>query len=80
MSMKTQETFSVVVTENVKAKDDNGQIESVKKTVIFTESALPAYSVESAKIKAVIAASKVKGIKAIVDVDEVEVACRPFCG
>ena len=81
MSTREQEIFAVVVTENEKVKDDNGQIESIKKKVIFADSALPAYSPDNAHTKAVAEAIKVKGGKAIKDIDEVEVkVTRPFCG
>jgi len=70
-TMKTQGIFSVVVTENEKIKDDNGQIESIKKRVIFSKSDLPAYDEANAHVKATLAAGKVKGEKAIRDADEV---------
>ncbi len=78
--MKEQELFTVAVTESEKVKDDNGNIDSIKKRVIFKDSALPAYGLENAKAKALAAAMKVKGEKAIKDIDEVEVLVRPFCG
>ncbi len=80
-TMKTQEIFGVVVTENEKIKDDNGQIESIKKRVIYSKSDLPAYDEANAKIQATLAAGKVTGVKGIKDVAELEVeATRPFCG
>lgn len=77
--MKTQEIFAVVVTENVKIKDDLGQIESIKKRVIYSAIDIPAFDEDNAKAKALIAANKVSGAKAIKDIDEVEVkVSRPF--
>lgn len=77
--MKEQSIFKVVAAESEKVKDDNGNIESVKKRVIFSDDAMPAYSEGNAIIKAAIAASKVQGKKAIKDIDEVEVTAKPFC-
>jgi hypothetical protein len=78
--MKEQELFTVAVTESEKIKDDNGNIDSIKKRVIFKDVALPAYGLENAKAKALAAAMKVKGEKAIKDIDEVEVTAKPFRG
>lgn len=79
MSTRTQEIYTGIVTESEKIKDDNGQIESIKKRVIYSTTELPAYDEDNAKIKIILAASKVKGEKAIKDVDEVEVkVSRPF--
>jgi len=80
MSMKTQEIFAAVVTENVKIKDENGNIESVKKRVIYSAFDIPAFDENNAKAKALIAANKITGVKAIKDLDEVEVKVRPFQG
>ncbi len=81
MSTRTQDIFAVVVTENEKTKDDNGQIESIKKRVIYSTIDLPAYSPDNAHTKAILAAAKIKGINAIKDEDELEVkVTRPFCG
>ncbi len=77
-NMKTQEIYNVVVTENEKVKDDNGQIESIKKNVIYAKNAISAYTPENALIKAVVAA--VKANEGTFDVDELEVKVRPFCG
>lgn len=78
-TMKTQELFNVAVTENEKVKDDNGQIESVKVRVIFSQSDMPAYDKGNATVKAVLAAGKVTGVKGIKDPDEVEVkVSSPF--
>ena len=77
-SMKTQEIYSGIVTENVKVKDELGQIESIKKRVIYSAIDIPAFDEDNAKAKALIAANKVTGDKAIKDLDEVEVKVRPF--
>ena len=77
-AMKTQEIFAVVVTENEKVKDENGNIESVKKRVIYSAIDIPAFDENNAKAKALIAANKVAGVKGIKDLDEVEVIVRPF--
>lgn len=76
--MRTQEIYTGVVTENEKIKDDNGQIESIKKRVIYSTFDTPAFDEANAKVKILAAASKVKGEKAIKDLDEVEVKVRPF--
>ena len=73
--MKTQQVFDYVVTESEKVKDDNGQIESIKKTILVKGS-LPAFDEANAKIKAM---AKVN-IDVITDIDEVEVSVKPFCG
>ena len=75
--MKTQEIFAGQVTENVKIKDENGNIESIKKRVICSVTDLPAYDEDNAKIKLTLAAGKVTGVKGIKDPDEVEVKVRP---
>lgn len=80
MSTKTQEIFSGTVTENEKIKNDNGQIESIKKRVIFSTIELPAFDAENAKVKIMTLASKVTGDKAIKDIDEVEIKVYPFPG
>jgi len=72
--MKTQEVFSYVVTESVKAKDDNGNIESVKKKILGSGT-LAAFDEANAKVKA----SHAVGLSEV-DLDEVEVLVRPFCG
>ena len=77
-NMKTQEIYAGIVTENEKIKDDNGQIESIKKRVIYSTSELPAYDEANARVKIMAAASNVKGDNAIKDIDEVEVKVRPF--
>ena len=48
--MKTQTVFSYVVTESVKVKDDNGNIESIKKKIL-AHGVLPAYDESNARIK-----------------------------
>ena len=73
-NMKTQEIYKYAVTENVKIKDDNGQIESIKKNLL-SSGTLAAYDEANAKIKA-LQGVKLDGI----DLDEVEVLVRPFCG
>lgn len=76
--MKTQEIYTGVVTENVKVKDENGQIESIKKRVIYSAIDIPAFDEKNANSKALAAAIKVQGKNAIKDLDEVEVKVRPF--
>ncbi len=77
-NMKTQEIYSVAVTENINVKDaETGQIEAVTKKVLYKNSALPAYSAENARVKATAEAVK-KAPKA--NVDEMAVLVRPFCG
>ena len=73
--MKTQEIYSVVVTENINVKDaKTGQIEKVRKNILYTAN-IAAYTEASARV---IAVSHVDPDK--VDIDEVEVLVRPFCG
>lgn len=74
-NMKTQEIYEYVVTESIKVKDDNGQVESTKKKILG-KGGLPAFDVDNAKIKAMAATT----IPDSVDIDEVEVLVRPFCG
>lgn len=78
--MKTQEIYSVVVTENEHVKDaETTQIIATKKRVIYKESAMSAYSSGNAQVKAILAAAKVKGVTAIKDEDELEVkVSSPF--
>ncbi len=77
-NMKTQEIYSVAVTENINVKDaETGQIEAVTKKVLYKNSALPAYGAENARVKATAEAVK-KAPKA--NVDEMAVLVRPFCG
>lgn len=49
--MKEQEVYNYVVTESVKNKDDNGQIESVDKNILGTGQ-VTAYDDASAKVQA----------------------------
>ena len=77
--MKEQSIFKTVATEDEIIKDELGQVESRKKRVIFKDDAMPAFGEKNAIIKTAIAASKVKGEKAIKDIDEVEIVCEPFC-
>ncbi len=77
-NMRTQEIYTGIVTENEKIKDDNGQIESIKKRVIYSTFDTPAFDEANAKVKILAAASKVQGKNAIKDLDEVEVKVRPF--
>lgn len=79
-NMRTQEIYTGIVTENEKIKDDNGQIESIKKRVIYSTFDTPAFDEANAKVKIMAAASKVQGKNAIKDLDEVEVKVRPFLG
>ncbi len=79
-AMKTQDIFAVVVTENEKTKDDNGNIDSIKKRVIYSAIDIPAFDENNAKAKALLAANKVAGVKGIKDLDEVEVKVSPFPG
>jgi hypothetical protein len=76
--MKEQGIYKVVATESEIIKDELGQVESRKKRVIFKDDAMPAFDEKNAIIKTAIAASKVKGEKAIKDIDEVEVTAKPF--
>lgn len=74
--MKTQEIFSYVVTMNVNVKDaSTGQIEKVTKKIL-DDGTVAAYDEANAKIKALNALD----IEETVDIDEVEVLVRPFCG
>lgn len=74
-NMKTQEIFSYVVTENVNVKDaKTGQIEKVTKKIL-DDGNLAAYDLENAKVQAM-ASFERDGV----DIDEVEVLVRPFCG
>lgn len=76
--MKTQEIFNVAVTLNKNVENaTTGLIEKVVKEVLFKDSALPAYDSANAKIKATAAAL---AKRPSVDLDEVEVLVRPFCG
>lgn len=74
--MKEQEIYSYVVTENENVKDaKTGQIEKVKKNILGY-GCIAAYDVDNAKIKATAKAIEDKGV----DIDEVKVLVRPFCG
>ena len=73
--MKTQEIYQFVVTENINVKDAvTGQIEKVTKNVL-DYGTIAAYSEANAKVKAL----DMCDAKPI-DIDEVEVLVRPFCG
>ncbi len=72
--MKEQTLFSYAVTETIKSKDDNGQIDS-KKLKILGTGILAAFDHENAKIKAM-AATKTTGA----DMDEVRAVTVNFQG
>lgn len=74
--MKTQEIFSYVVTENENVKDaKTGQIEKVTKKIL-DDGTVAAYDEANAKIKVMDELGTLEGV----DIDEVEVLVRPFCG
>lgn len=74
--MKEQKVYKYVVTEDVKVKDDNGQIESIDKNVIG-EGTLTAYDDANAKLQATIKhATDIKKANQ----KEVKVSVSPFCG
>ncbi len=74
--MKTQQIYQYVVTENKNVKDaKTGQIEKVEKEIL-EYGTIAAYDEANAKIKAQAAAD----ISEAVDLNEVEVLVRPFCG
>jgi hypothetical protein len=74
MSNKTQELFNWAVIEFVKVKDDNGQVESTKKKVHGSGTALPAFDVENAKLKAMALVT----LPEDTDIDEVKVEISNF--
>jgi hypothetical protein len=73
--MKEQKVYNYVVTEDVKVKDDNGQIESVDKNIIG-QGTTTAYDKDNARLQAT-----VKHATAIkkANVKEVKVDVNPFC-
>lgn len=73
---KTQSLYNYAVTETIKVKDDNGQIESTKIKVHGQGTAMPAFSTENAKIKAMAAVTLPEGH----DIDEVKVEVVNFHG
>jgi hypothetical protein len=74
-TMKEQKVYKYVVTEAVKVKDDNGQIESIDKNVLG-EGTITAYDDANAKLQATIKHATVidKANK-----KEVKVDVNPFC-
>lgn len=80
MSTDTQSLFAVAVTENEHDRDvKTGLVIRTRKRVIYTHSALPAFSIDNAKIQAILAAGRVEGDNAIKDECELEVSAhRPF--
>lgn len=74
--MKTQSLFNWAVVETVKAKDENGNIESTKLKVHKKGTAMPAFDIENAKLKAMGLAK----LPASADLDEVKVVVTPFQG
>jgi hypothetical protein len=74
MSNKTQELYNWAVVESVKVKDDLGQIENTKIKVHGSGTALPAFSVDNAKLKAMDLVKLPEGT----DIDEVKVEISNF--
>lgn len=75
-TMKTQEIYSYAVTMNVNVKDaKTGQIEKVTKRIL-DDGTVAAYDEANAKIKVMAELGELEGV----DIDEVEVLVRPFCG
>ncbi len=74
-TMKTQEIYNYVVTENINVVDaETGLIVKTEKKILGSGT-VAAYDEPNAKLKAM------KGISMTdVDIDEVEVLVRPFCG
>ena len=72
--MKEQQLFNYAVTETIKVKDDNGNVESSKLKVHGSGMALPAFDSENAKLKALSLVKLPEGC----DIDEVNVAISNF--
>ncbi len=75
-TMKTQEIYCYVVTIDKKEKDDNGQIDSIRKSIL-DDGTVAAYDKENAKLKIM---ADLGPLDEKADIDEVEVLVRPFCG
>jgi hypothetical protein len=73
--MKAQETYDYIISEAIKTKDDNGNIENIKKSVIGRGS-VEAFDEANAKIKAQFATD----LKEVKDIDEVKIEIRTFRG
>jgi hypothetical protein len=74
--MKTQSLFNWAVVETIKAKDENGNIESTKLKVHKKGTALPAFDLDNAILKAMALAK----LPESTDLDEVKVVVTPFQG
>ncbi|HDZ86392.1 MAG TPA: hypothetical protein ENH57_01740 [Actinobacteria bacterium] len=73
--MKTQSLFNYAVVENIKSKDENGNIDSTKLKVHGSGTAMPAYDADNAEVKAL---ALVK-LPEKADIDEVRAIVTPFC-
>ena len=73
--MKEQSLYNWAVTERIKTKDENGNIESVKLKPLGSGTALPAFDIENAKLKAMALVKVPEGT----DIDEVKVVVVNFC-
>jgi hypothetical protein len=71
---KTQSLYNWAVVEDIKVKDDNGQVESTKLKVHKKGTAMNAFDEANVKIKAMALTTLPEGT----DVDEVRVEVRPF--
>lgn len=74
--MKEQALFNWAVVETVKSKDDNGNIESKKLKVHGKGTAMPAFDMENAKIKAMASVT----LPESADIDECKAVVCPFLG
>lgn len=72
--MKKQDLYNWAVVEDVKVKDDNGQVESTKLIRHKAGTAMPAFDEANVRIKAMALTTLPEGT----DVDEVRVEVRPF--
>jgi len=73
--MKTQDTYDYIISEAIKVKDENGNIESIKKSVIGRGS-VEAFDEANARIKA----QSETDFEEVKDIDEVTIEIRTFRG